>query len=168
MKRLLFLVCLFTISVVAQEKEKNDQEQIILTEFIIKDVRFDGVDYSKKAIQDGNRLYFYKVKGSDEVLFSNFWEKSDSQSFGLIHSLQHKSYEETEEFYEIDEYKFIWSYENTYEDKVGTCEMILKLEHKPRGIFFDLKIYPENLEELHYRGEFKGTMDFVKYLVDKN
>lgn len=168
MKRFIYLLSLFTISVVAQEKEKNDQEQIILTEFIIKDVRFDGVDYSKEAIQDGNRLYFYKIRGSDEVLFSNFWEKSDSQSFGPIHSLQHKSYEETEEFYEIDEYKFIWSYENTYEDKVGTCEMILKLEHKPRGIFFDLKIFPENLEELHYRGEFKGTMDFVKYLVDKN
>ena len=161
-------MCLFTISVVAQEKEKNDQEQIILTEFIIKDVRFDGVDYSKEAIQDGNRLYFYKVKDSDEILFSNFWEKSDSQSYGPIHSLTQKHYEETDEYFETDEYKFIWSYKNSYEDKVGTCEMILKLEHKPRGIFFDLKIYPENLEELHYRGEFKGTMDFVKYLVNKN
>jgi hypothetical protein len=159
---------LFTISVVAQEKEKNDQEQIILTEFIIKDVRFDGVDYSKEAIQDGNRLYFYKVKDSDEILFSNFWEKSDAQSYGPIHSLTQKHYDETDEYFETDEYKFIWSYKNSYEDKVGTCEMILKLEHKPRGIFFDLKIYPENLEELHYRGEFKGTMDFVKYLVNKN
>ena len=28
--------------------------------------------------------------------------------------------------------------------KVGTCEMILKLEHKPRGIFFDLKYFQEN------------------------
>lgn len=168
MKRFIYLLSLFTISVVAQEKEKNDQEQIILTEFIIKDVRYDGVDYSKDAIQDGNRLYFYKVKGSDEVLFSNFWEKNKSQSFGPIHSLKYKKYPETEEYYKIDEYKFIWSYENTYNEKKGTCEVILNLVFKQRGIFFDLKIYPENLEELHYRGEFKGTMDFVKYLVDKN
>ena len=68
MKRFIYLLCLFTVSVVAQEKEKNEQEQIILTEFIIKDVRFDGTDYTKEAIQDGNRLYFYKVKGSDEVV----------------------------------------------------------------------------------------------------
>lgn len=168
MIRLIFLFCLSTISLVAQEKEEKHQEQIILAEFIIKDVRFDGVDYSKDAINDGNKLYFYKVNKSDEVLFSNYREKIDSQSFGPIHSLKHKHHIETEENYAIDEYKFIWSYENTYEDKVGTCEMILKLEHKPRGIFFDLKIYPENLEELHYRGEFKGTMDFVKYLVNKN
>jgi hypothetical protein len=169
MKKFIYILCLFTISVVAQKKEKNDSNQItVLTEFIIKDVRFDGVDYSKEAIKDGNRLYFYKVKGNEEVLFSNYWEKEDSQSFGPVHSMKHKYYEETEENYEIDEYKFSWSYQNTYEDKVGTCEMVLRLEHKPRGIFFDLKIYPENLEELHYRGEFKGTMDFVKYLVDKN
>jgi hypothetical protein len=126
------------------------------------------VDYSKEAITDGNKLYFYKAKDSDEVLFSNYWEKDDSQSFGPIHSLTLKHYDETDEFFEIDEYKFIWSYKNTYEDKVGTCEMILKLEYKPKGIFFDLKIHPENLEELHCRGEFKGTMDFVKYLVDKH
>jgi hypothetical protein len=167
MKRFIYLMCLFTISVTAQENENNAQQQIILTEFIIKDVRFDGVDYTKEAIQDGNRLYFYKVIGSDEVLLSNIWEKTESQSFGPIHSLQYKNYEATDVLYEIDEYKFIWSYENTYEDKAGTSEVVLKLEFKPRGIFFDLKIYPENLEELHYRGEFKGTMDFINYLVDK-
>ena len=169
MKKIISILCLFTLSVTAQENEKNDSEQIIIiTEFIVKDLRINGVDYSKEAISDGNKLYFYKVKDSDEVLFSNYWEKDDSQSFGPIHSLTQNHYDETDEFYEIDEYKFIWSYENTYEEKVGTCKMVLKLEHKPKGIFFDLKIYPENLEELHLRGEFQGTMDFVKYLVDKH
>ena len=67
MKKIISVLCLFTISVVAQQNEKNDSEQIIiLTEFIVKDLRINSVDYSKEAIKDGNKLYFYKCFVEDE------------------------------------------------------------------------------------------------------
>jgi hypothetical protein len=167
MKLFIYLFCLFTISVVAQNSTDSDNSQIVIAEFYVKDVRFDGVDYSKDALLENNKLFFYRSTDGKEVLFSNYWEKDDTQSYGPISNITYKHYKPTDEFYEIDEYKFLWSYVNSYDDKEGTCEATLKLEHKPQGIFFDLKMYSESLEELYFRGEFKGSMDFVKYLVDK-
>jgi hypothetical protein len=165
------IVCMyilfFSFSIVAKAQNDSTGKLILLAEFSVKDVRFNSIDYTKEAIDGKNNLYFYKYIGVDNVYMKNVWEKEDSQSFGPIHSLSYKYFEETDEFYEFEEYKFIWSYENTFDEKVGTCEAILRLEYKPRGIYFDLKIYPEDLEELHYRGEFKGSMEFIKYLVDK-
>ena len=167
MKLYLYLICLFTISVVAQNSNESDDSQIVLAEFNVKDVRFDGVDYSKDALEENNKLFFYKSTDGKEVLFSNYWEKDDTQSYGPISKITYKKYKPTDEFYEIDEYKFLWSYVNSYDEKEGTCNATLRLEYKPKGIFFDLKMYSESLEELYFRGEFKGSMDFVKYLVDK-
>ncbi len=167
MKLFIYLFCLFTISVVAQNTSKSDNSEIVIAEFIVKDVRFDGVDYTSDALEQNNKLFLYKSVDSKEVLLSNYWQKDNTQSYGLISKISHKHHEPTDEFYEIDEYKFLWSYENSYDDKKGTCEATLKLEQKPQGIFFDLKMYSESLEELYFRGEFKGSMDYVKYLVDK-
>jgi hypothetical protein len=169
MKLFSHLFCVFfSISLAAQISNTSDKPQILLAEFIVKDVRFDKADYSIDALEKNNKLLFYKSEDGKEVLFSNYWEKDDTQSYGPISKISYKNYEPTEEFYEIDEYKFLWSYVNTYDDKVGTCDATLTLEYKPNGIFFTLKMYSESLEELYYRGEFKGSMDFIKYLVDKS
>lgn len=167
MRLFIILFCLFTLKGIAQNLTDSETKNIILAEFFVKDLRLDGADYSKEAREQNNKLFFYKSPDSNEVLLSNYWEKDDTQSYGLISKITSKKHEATEEFYEIDEYKFIWSYVNSYDDKKGTCDATLKLEYKPNGIFFDLKMYSESLEEIYYRGEFKGSMEFITYLVDK-
>lgn len=167
MRNFYIILCLITTQAFAQKKDNADKRQIELAQFIVKDVRMDDMNYTKEATDKKNNLYLYKLLDSDQILFSNYWEKDKSQSFGPIYNLAYKHYDETEENYETEEYKFKWSYENTYEDKVGTCDMILKLEYKPRGLYFDLKIYPENLEELHYRGELNGSMSLIRHLLLK-
>ncbi len=158
---------LFTLQTFAQLNGTKKDVFFILSEFKVKDVRTNGIDYTKKALEGENNLFFYKDNETNEVLFSNYWKKTASQSYGPIYNLEFKYFKETYENYEREEYKFKWSYKNTYEEKVGTCDADLFLEYKPMGIYFDLKLIAENLDELHYRGEFNGTMSYIKHLLNK-
>jgi hypothetical protein len=167
MKQLLYLFCLITISVTAQNSTDSEKSQVVLAEFFVKDVRYDGIDQTSNAFEQNNKLIFYKSSDGKKVMFSNYWEKIDSQSYGPISNITSKNFKPTNKSYEIDEYNFLWSYVNSYDDKIGTCEATLRLEYKPNGILFDLKMYSESLEELYFRGEFKGSMEFITYLVDK-
>mgnify|MGYP006199185019 CR=1 FL=1 len=55
----------------AQNSNDTDESQIVLAEFIVKDVRFDGVDYSKDALEENNKLFFINSASAVTVTVPN-------------------------------------------------------------------------------------------------
>jgi hypothetical protein len=49
---------------------------------------------------------------------------------------------------------------NDYDDKKGTAKIQLTKIYKPQGITFELKIIPENLDLIVYKGYMEGSLDF--------
>lgn len=160
------LLLIFTFSY-AQEKIEEDKNQFTIAELEIRDVRMNDLDYTEEAIKGKNRLYFYRASDSDEILFSNYFDVGNTQSYGRIYNVSKDSLEQTEENYERDIYKFKWSYVNTYDDVVGTADITLVLEYKPKGIYFELNMIQDDLDENRYKGEFIGNVPFFDSIINK-
>ena len=122
----------------AQESNKEDKNQYTFAELEIKDARINDIDFTEEFTNNKNRLYFYKIISANQIYFSNYFEELDSQSYGRIYNVVKEHFNETDETYEKDIYKFKWSYANTYNDVEGTAEIILSLEYKENGIYFEL------------------------------
>jgi hypothetical protein len=52
---------------------------------------------------------------------------------------------------------------NDYDDKKGTATVQLIKIFKPQGITFILKIIPENLDVIVYKGYIEGSIDFSAF-----
>lgn len=94
---------------------------------------------------------------------ANVWEKNDTQSFGRLYNTEHKKLKETYESFEADIFYFRWRYINSYDTKKGTATIELIKIYKPQGVTFKIKIVPENLDVLVYKGFMEGTLDLNKY-----
>ena len=70
---------------------------------------------------------------------------------------------EDDKNYEADIFFFQWRYINTYDTKKGTAKVELLKIYKPQGIYFELKIIPENLDILIYKGFMEGSLDLTVY-----
>jgi hypothetical protein len=151
----------------AQRSDTEDKNQYTFAELEIKDARINDIDFTEEFTNNKNRLYFYKIISANQICFSNYFEVLDTQSYGRIYNVVREHFIETDETYEKDIYKFKWSYANTYDDVEGTAEIILSLEYKENGIYFELIMNQDNLDVNKYRGEFKGSVSFFEYLQDK-
>jgi hypothetical protein len=77
--------------------------------------------------------------------------------------MENKKNEETYEDYKADFFYFNWRYMNDYNDKKGTATVQLIKIFKPQGITFILKIIPENLDVIVYKGYIEGSIDFSAF-----
>lgn len=158
---LIILVILVGVQNLYSQENKTNQETI---------ARLTVVDWTKNgenmttAISDQNViLVIYRNKETNELLMANFWQKSNSQSYGRIYSLESKHEEESAEKYKSDLFFFQWGYVNTYDNKKGTAKVELLKVYKPQGIYFKMTIIPENLDILIYKGYMEGTLDLSVY-----
>lgn len=158
------LICILYSTINAQDKK--DEQQDIAT-FEISDARDNGNDITPQALEENAVLVLYKLGDSNEILLSNFWEKSKSQSFGQIYSIVKKEFSETETEFKGELYNFQWSYTNTYDNKKGTAKVKLLVVYKPQGTYFEFTILPENLDVLLYKGIMSGDLTALESIIKK-
>jgi hypothetical protein len=150
------IICVLHTAIKAQDK--TDQ-QVSFATFEIYDARENGNDITPDIIEQKAKLVLYKSNDSTEIMFSNFWEKADSQSFGRIYAITKEENAATDKLYGNVLYNFQWSYINTYDDKEGTAKIRLLIVYKPEGVYFQCTIIPENLKELVYKGRMEGSLE---------
>ena len=159
---IIFCVCYTIIN--AQSKDK---EQEAFATFYIKDARDNGSDVTPNALEENAYLVLYKSNDEQEIMLSNYWEKSNSQSFGRIYSITKEGKPETASEYRYDLYNFQWSYSNSYDDKKGTAKIRLYLVYKPQGTYFEFTVLPENLDIIVYKGTMEGDLKILETKIDK-
>ena len=140
--------------------QNNNQET--LSKFIITDASDNGNDITETILEQNGYLVFY-TDAEKNLFMANVWEKNDTQSFGRLYNTEHKKLKETYESFEADIFYFRRRYINSYDTKKGTATIELIKIYKPQGVTFKIKIVPENLDVLVYKGFMEGTLDLNKY-----
>lgn len=158
------VICILSSTINAQEK-KASQEAIAT--FEINDARKNGDDITPEVFENNARLVLYKSIDDKEIMLSNYWEKSNSQSFGRIYSITREAFPETEKELKCDLYEFQWSYINTYDEKKGTAKIKLFLAYKPQGIYYECIIKSENLDVLIFKGLMTGDLTPLENSIKK-
>lgn len=159
MKRIiLFIMLMLNTALVAQD---NTQETLV--KFIISDASLNGYDTTETYLEAGGYLVFYTLSDGN-LYMANVMSKKGTQSFGRLYDAEHNKIKETEENYEADIFYYKWRYINSYDSKKGTATVELVKIYKPQGVTFTIKIIPENLDVLIYKGFMEGTLNLNKYL----
>lgn len=139
------------------------QRQETLAKFIITDATINGVDQTPTLLANKAYTVFYKSDNDGLIYMANVWPKSNSQSYGPMYSVESQRKRETYETYEADIFYFNWRYINTYDSKKGTAKVQVIKIYKPQGVAFTVKVIPENLDIIVYKGYMEGTIDFSDY-----
>jgi hypothetical protein len=158
MKKIILLITL-TINAILFAQNNN---QVTLSKFIITDASKNGNDITETIFEQNGYLVFY-TDAEKNLFMANVWKKNDTQSFGRLYNTEHKKLKETYESFEADIFYFRWRYINSYDTKKGTATVELIKIYKPQGVTFKIKIVPENLDVLVYKGFMEGTLDLNKY-----
>lgn len=158
------LISVFYSTINAQEKKESQEA---FATFEINDLRRNGYDITPQALENNAQLVFYKSNDGKEILLSNYWEKSNSQSYGRIYSITKEEYPETEKELKYDLYQFQWSYNNTYDEKRGTAKIKLFLVYKPQGTYYEYTMQSENLDMSVYKGVMKGDLTALDNCIKK-
>lgn len=158
------LISVFYSTINAQEKKESQEA---FATFEINDARDNGEDITPEAFEDNAKLVLYKSTDGKDILLSNYWEKSKSQSYGRIYSIEKEEFPETEKELKHSLYQFQWSYINSYDDKEGTAKIRLFVIYKPQGIYFECTVLPENLDVLVYKGTMKGDLSLLVNSIKK-
>ena len=158
MKKIILLITLSLNAILFAQT--NNQET--LSKFIITDASDNGNDITETILEQNAYLVFY-TDAEKNLFMANVWEKNDTQSFGRLYNTEHKKLKETYESFEADIFYFRWRYINSYDTKKGTATVELIKIYKPQGVTFKIKIVPENLDVLVYKGFMEGTLDLNKY-----
>ena len=146
-----------------ETNSSNSLEQVVLAKFIITDASFNGIDNTPTILDQGSYTVFYTFQNDGLNYMANYWPKNNSQSYGPLYSAESVSYDETYETYKSDIFYFNWRYTNDYDGKKGTAKVQLTKIYKTQGVAFVLKIIPENLDMIIYKGYMEGTVDFSKF-----
>lgn len=152
----LILMILSTFGLFAQNQET-------VAKFIITDASKNGVDQTPYLLKAGAYTVFYTSNEDGLLYMANVWPNNNSQSFGPMYSTESASYNETYETYKADFFYYNWRYINNYDSKKGTAMVQFIKIYKPQGVAFILKIIPENLDIIIYKGYMEGSVDFSKY-----
>lgn len=155
--KLLLVVFLFTSCM------SFAQDQETIATFVITDATSNGIDETPILLEAGAYTVFYTSNNDGLLYMANVWPNNNSQSFGPMYSTKTASYNETYETYKADIFFFNWRYENDYDLKKGTAKVEFTKIYKPQGVAFVLKIIPENLDVIVYKGYMDGTLDFSIY-----
>ncbi len=162
----IYAIMIFIISM-AMSAQYSKENKNIIGDFSVMDARDNGEDLTSEMIKDNGKLIFYKTEYDNQIMLSNFWEKSQSQSYGSIFCITKEEISESSENYKRIDYTFNWNYANSYDDVKGVAKCKLRLLYKPQGIYFRLDILPEDLELLVYRGELKGELTEIDSFIEK-
>lgn len=141
----------------------SSSEQKVIAKFIITDATVNGIDNTPTILDQGAYTVFYNFENDGLIYMANYWPKNESQSYGPMYSSDTKSLNETYETYKADIFYYNWRYTNDYDGKSGTAKVQLTKIYKPQGVAFILKIIPENLDIIIYRGYMEGSIDFSQY-----
>ena len=158
------IICVLYSSINAQEKSESQEA---FATFEINDARDNGDDITPEALEENAKLVLYKSTNEKEIMLSNYWGKSNSQSFGRIYSITKEENAATETEYGYALYNFQWSYYNSYDNKKGTAKIRLFVIYKPQGIYFECTVLPENLDELIYKGRMEGNLAALESSIKK-
>ena len=158
MKKFILLITLTLNAILFAQNSKQET----LSKFIITDASDNGNDITETILEQNGYLVFY-TDAEKNLFMANVWEKNDTQSFGRLYNTEHKKLKETYESFEADIFYFRWRYINSYDTKKGTATIELIKIYKPQGVTFKIKIVPENLDVLVYKGFMEGTLDLNKY-----
>ena len=158
MKKIILLITLTLNAILFAQNNKQET----LSKFIITDASDNGNDITETILEQNGYLVFY-TDAEKNLFMANVWEKNDTQSFGRLYNTEHKKLKETYESFEADIFYFRWRYINSYDTKKGTATVELIKIYKPQGVTFKIKIVPENLDVLVYKGFMEGTLDLNKY-----
>jgi hypothetical protein len=163
--KILFVIIIITFYSSSNAQEKETQEVFATLE--ISDARNNGNDITPEALESEAKLIFYKSNDGKEILLSNYWAKSDTQSWGRIYSFEKEEFPETEKELKYCLYQFQWSYKNSYDDKMGTAKIRLFTIYKPQGVYFECTVLPENLDVLVYKGRMEGDLAALESSIKK-
>jgi len=154
---LILILLIFSTSVLSAQNQKT------LAKFIITDASKNGIDQTPYLLKAGAYTVFYKSYNDGLLYMANVWPNDNSQSYGPMYSTETTSYNETYESYKADIFYYNWRYINDYDSKKGTAKVQFIKVYKPQGVTFVLKIIPENLDLIIYKGYMEGTVDFSEY-----
>lgn len=138
------------------------QRQETLAKFIITDATTNGVDITPILLANNTYTVFYTSDNDGLIYMANVCPKSNSQSYGPMYLVETQNKKETYETYAADIFYFNWRYVNTYNSGKGTAKVQMIKIYKPQGVAFTVKIIPENLDIIVYKGYMEGTIDFSK------
>ena len=138
------------------------QRQETLAKFIITDATINGVDVTPTLLANKAYTVFYTSDDDGLIYMANVCPESNSQSYGPMYSVETQKKRETYETYAADIFYFNWRYINTYDNKKGTAKVQMIKIYKPQGVVFTVKIIPENLDIIVYKGYMEGTIYFLE------
>jgi hypothetical protein len=150
-------------NLIESTNSNSSSEQEEIAKFIITDASVNGIDNTPTILDQGAYTVFYTFQNDGLIYMANYWPKNDSQSYGPMYSAATNSLNETYETYKADIFYYNWRYTNDYDGKSGTAKVQLTKIYKPQGVAFILKIIPENLDVIVYKGYMEGTVDFSQY-----
>ena len=158
MKRLLLTAFVLLATLTTPAFAQNQKE---IARFYVSKATINGRDVTSQVIGNDAYTVFYEVE--NKLYMANVWEKQDSQSWGPVLRIVSNHYPETNDAYEADEFKFDWSFRNSYDSKRGVCRVIFSKIYKPSGVVSILKLIEESGDETKYIGYMKGSINFSKY-----
>lgn len=159
MKRIVVFIVIMLNSVLSAQ----DNSQETLAKFIITDASLNGYDTTETYLDAEGFIVFY-TKPDGHLYMANVMSTKNSQSFGRLYSSEHKKMQETNTVYEADIFYYKWRYINSYDTNKGTATVEFIKIYKPQGVTFTIKIIPENLDILIYKGYMEGSLNLEKYL----
>lgn len=148
----LLLIMLLTVTAKAQQLEYLTEDDLVLS---IVQAELDGEDYSELYVKNEAFLAFYYRDST--AYFANVWQKSDTQSYGRITLL------ELGETNNGMTASVIWKYANSYDDKIGTAQIILRLTNRPVSVSFELSVLTESGSLSIYKGYVNGSLNWKPY-----
>jgi len=139
----------------------------VIAEFKVMDARDNGEDISPQIILEYGRLIIYKSELNNQIMLSNFWEKSLSQSYGPIKFLSKEITPKSNDAFEKENLTFNWEYTNTYDTINGIAKIEIVIKYKPQGKYFELTIISEDLKPSVYKGEMIGNLRELDFYLKK-
>lgn len=161
------IVICITYSIANAQTEETKEKQNPFAFFEIRDARRNEDNVTNQALKEKATLILYQMTKTNSIMLANYWEKSNSQSFGPIFSIVKSENLDKKEENKSEVYTFYWSYYNTYDQKKGTAEIKLLVIYKPQGTYFEITVIPENLDELVYKGQMKGDLAILEWNSNK-
>lgn len=158
----IFLTIIWIISATISAQETYE-----IAKFEVLYGQDSGIDITTQMLEANAYLVFYFSDDKEKILFANFWEKSESQSYGEIYSIVKEEFPETEKEFKNELFRFNWDYQNSYDDITGTAKVKLWIVYKPKGTYFEITIIPENLDVLVYKGKMQGDISILKNYIKK-
>ena len=129
-------------------------QQSTIEKLVILDARDNDKNITEYYLPGGYIVFYYRTDG--ELSMATVVNKSRSQSYGRL-STKSKTTTVDKDGFRKDVQNYKWSYENSYNNKVGTASVRVEKVYKPQGVAFICKIVLENMDILMYSGYKDGT-----------